>query len=196
MIDYYAVFTRLTSAVTQDINIPEKIEPLKKTFFTSDNICKICLISLFIFAVIIALIASSQLTDKSKTIFSGIIISIGIIISGWTGIKYSEYEDKKQEYSEKHQQFNDRVAEIEETKSQTRLVKKILGNNVNAKEFYLKGQKLFDFCEFYYSQDDTEFCKNNEVNKYTFNKVFSSMYGNDMKDNVKDVDKALNYIKN
>lgn len=196
MTDYYAVFTRLTSAVTQDINIPEKIEPLKKTFFTSDNICKICLISLFIFAVIIALIASSQLTDKSKTIFSGIIISIGIIISGWTGIKYSEYEDKKQEYSEKHQQFNDRVAEIEETKSQTRLVKKILGENVNAKEFYLKGQKLFDFCEFYYSQDDTEFCKNNEVNRYTFNKVFSSMYGNDMKDNVKDVDKALNYIKN
>ena len=196
MIDYYAVFTNLTSAVTQDINIPEKIEPLKETFFTSDNISKICLVSLFIFAVIIALITSSQLTDKSKTSFSGVIISIGIIMFCWTGIKYSEYEDKKQEYSEKRQQFNDRVAEIEETKSQTRLVKKILGENVNAKEFYLKGQKLFDFCEFYYSQDDTEFCKNNEVNKYTFNKVFSSMYGNDMKDNVKDVDKALNYIKN
>ena len=85
---------------------------------------------------------------------------------------------------------------MEETKTQTRLVKKILGDNVNAKDFYLKGQKLFDFCEFYYSQDDTEFCKNNEVNRYTFNKVFSSMYGNDTKDNVKDVDKALNYIKN
>lgn len=196
MTDYYAVFTRLTSAVTQDINIPENIEPLKKTFFTSDNIGKICLVSLFIFAVIIALIASSQLTDKSKTIFSGIIISIVIIIFWQTAIKYSEYENKQQEYSEKRQQFNDRVVEIEETKSQTRLVKKILGENVNAKEFYLKGQKLFDFCEFYYSQDDTEFCKNNEVNKYTFNKVFSSMYGNDMKDNVKDVDKALNYIKN
>lgn len=196
MTDYYAVFTKLTSAVTQDINIPEKIEPLKKTFFTSDNICKICLISLFIFTVIIALIASSQLTDKSKTIFSGIIISIGIIIFGWTGIKYSEYEEKKQEYSEKKQQFNDRIVEIEETKSQTRLVKKILGENVNAKEFYLKGQKLFDFCEFYYSQEDTEFCKNNEVNRYTFNKVFASVYGNDTKDNVKDVDKALDYIKN
>lgn len=142
------------------------------------------------------MIASSQLTNKSKTIFSGIIISIGIIIFGWTGTKYSEYEEKKQEYSEKKQQFNDRVVEIEETKSQTRLVKKILGENVNAKEFYLKGQKLFDFCEFYYSQDDTEFCKNNEVNRYTFNKVFASVYGNDTKDNVKDVDKALDYIKN
>lgn len=196
MTDYYAVFTKLTSAVTQDIHIPEKIEPLKKTFFISDNIGKICLISLFIFAVIIALIASSQLTDKSKTIFSGIIISIGIIMFGWTGIKYSEYEEKQLEYSEKRQQFNDRVAEIEETKSQTRLVKKILGENVNVKEFYLKGQKLFDFCEFYYSQDDTEFCKNNEVNRYTFNKVFSSGYGIDTKDNVKDIDKALEYIKN
>lgn len=196
MTDYYAVFTKLTSAVTQDIHIPEKIEPLKKTFFTSDNICKICLISLFIFAVIIALIASSQLTDKSKTIFSGVIILMGLTIFWWTGIKYSEYQEKKQEYSEKRQEFNDRVVEIEETKSQTRLVKKILGENVNAKEFYLKGQKLFDFCEFYYSQDDTEFCKNNEVNRYTFNKVFSSMYGNDKNDNVKDVDKALDYIKN
>ena len=196
MTDYYAVFTKLTSAVTQDIHIPEKIEPLKKTFFISDNIGKICLISLFMFIVIIGLIMSSQLTDKSKTIFSGIIISIGIIISGWIGIKYSEYEEKQLEYSEKRQQFNDRVAEIEETKSQTRLVKKILGENVNAKEFYLKGQKLFDFCEFYYSQDDTEFCKNNEVNRYTFNKVFSSMYGSDTKDSIKDVDKALNYIKN
>lgn len=196
MTDYYAVFTKLTSAVTHDINIPEKIEPLKKSFFTSDNVCKICLVSLFIFAVIIALIASSQLTDKSKTIFSGTIISIGIIMFGWTGIKYSEYEKKQLEYSEKRQQFNDRVAEIEETKSQTRLVKKILGENVNAKEFYLKGQKLFDFCEFYYSQDDTEFCKNNKVNRYTFNKVFSSVYGNDTKDNVKDIDKALKYIKN
>ena len=67
---------------------------------------------------------------------------------------------------------------------------------MNAKEFYLKGQKLFDFCEFYYSQDDPEFCKNNEVNKYTFNKVFSSIYGSDTKDSIKDVDKALNYIKN
>lgn len=196
MTDYYAVFTKLASAVTQDIHIPEKIEPLKKTFFISDNTGKICLISLFMFIVIIGLIMSSQLTDKSKTIFSGIIISIGIIISGWIGIKYSEYEEKQLEYSEKRQQFNDRVAEIEETKSQTRLVKKILGENVNAKEFYLKGQKLFDFCEFYYSQDDTEFCKNNEVNRYTFNKVFSSMYGSDTKDSIKDVDKALNYIKN
>lgn len=196
MIDYYAVFTKLTSAVTQDINIPEKIEPLKKTFFTSDNICKIWLILLFIFAVIITFIASSQLTDKSKTIFSGIIVSIVIIIFWQTAIKYSEYENKQQEYSEKRQQFNDRVVEIEETKSQTRLVKKVLGDNVNAKDFYLKGQKLFDFCEFYYSQDDTEFCKNNEVNRYTFNKVFDSVYGNDKKDNVKDIDKALDYIKN
>lgn len=196
MTDYYAVFTRLTSAVTQDINIPEKIEPLKKTFFISDNIGKICLISLFMFIVIIGLIMSSQLTDKSKTIFSGIIISIGIIIFCWAGFKFSEYDEKQREYSEKRQQFNDRVAEIEETKSQTRLVKKILGENVNAKEFYVKGQKLFDFCEFYYSQDDTEFCKNNEVNRYTFNKVFSSVYGNDTKDNVKDIDKALEYIKN
>lgn len=32
MTDYYAVFTKLTSAVTQDIHIPEKIEPLKKHF--------------------------------------------------------------------------------------------------------------------------------------------------------------------
>lgn len=196
MIDYYAVFTKLTSAVTQDIHIPEKIEPLKKTFFTSDNISKICLVSLFIFAVIIALIASSRLTDKSKTIFSGIIISIGIIMFGWAGIKYSDYEQKQQEYSEKVKEFNDTFDENEATKSQTRLVKKVLGDNVNAKEFYLKGQKLFDFCEFYYSQDDTEFCKNNEVNRYTFNKVFSSMYGNDTKDNVKDIDKALDYIKN
>lgn len=148
------------------------------------------------FIVIIGLIMSSQLTDKSKTIFSGIIISIGIIIFCWAGFKFSEYDEKQREYSEKRQQFNDRVAEIEETKSQTRLVKKILGENVNAKEFYLKGQKLFDFCEFYYSQDDTEFCKNNEVNKYTFNKVFSSIYGSDTKDSIKDVDKALNYIKN
>lgn len=196
MTDYYAVFTKLTSAVTHDVNIPEKIEPLKKTFFTSDNIGKFWLILLFIFAVTITLIASSQLTDKSKTIFSGIIVSIVIIIFWQTAIKYSEYEDKKQEYSEKRQQFNDRVVEIEETKSQTRLVKKVLGENVNAKEFYLKGQKLFDFCEFYYSQDDTEFCKNNEVNRYTFNKVFDSVYGNDTKDNIKDIDKALEYIKN
>lgn len=85
MIDYYAVFTKLTSAVTQDIHIPEKIEPLKETFFTSDNISKICLISLFIFAVTIALIASSQLTDKSKTIFSGVIILMGLAIFWWTG---------------------------------------------------------------------------------------------------------------
>lgn len=196
MTDYYAVFTRLTSAVTQDINIPEKIEPLKKTFFTSYNIGTICVILLFIFAIVIFLIQLSELTDKSKTIFSGIIISTVIIIFCWTGVKFSEYEEKQREYSEKWQQFNDRVAEIEETKSQTRLVKKILGENVNAKEFYLKGQKLFDFCEFYYSQDDTEFCKNNEVNRYTFNKVFSSVYGNDVKDNVKDIDKALEYIKN
>lgn len=196
MIDYYAVFTKLTSAVTQDIHIPEKIEPLKKTFFTSDNMSKICLVSLFIFGVIITLIVSSQLTDESKTIFLGVVILMGITIFCWTGVKINEYEEKKQEYSEKKEQFNNEVAEIEETKSQTRLVKKILGDNVNAKEFYLKGQKLFDFCEFYYSQDDTEFCKNNEVNRYTFNKVFSFMYGNDTKDNVKDVDKALNYIKN
>lgn len=132
MIDYYAVFTKLTSAVTQDIHIPEKIEPLKKTFFTSDNIGKICLVSLFIFAVIIALIASSQLTDKSKTIFSGIIISIGIIMFGWAGIKYSDYEQKQQEYSEKVKEFNDTFDENEATKSQTRLVKKVLGDNVNA----------------------------------------------------------------
>ena len=196
MIDYYAVFTKLTSAVTQDIHIPEKIEPLKETFFTSDNISKICLISLFIFAVTIALIASSQLTDKSKTIFSGVIILMGLAIFWWTGIKYSEYEEKQREYSEKWEQFKSDFSEMEETKSQTRLVKKVLGENVNAKEFYLKGQKLFDFCEFYYSQDDTEFCKNNEVNRYTFNKVFDSVYGNDKKDNVKDIDKALDYIKN
>ena len=181
MIDYYAVFTKLTSAVTQDIHIPEKIEPLKETFFTSDNISKICLISLFIFAVTIALIASSQLTDKSKTIFSGVIILMGLAIFWWTGIKYSEYEEKQREYSEKWEQFKSDFSEMEETKSQTRLVKKVLGENVNAKEFYLKGQKLFDFCEFYYSQDDTEFCKNNEVNRYTFNKVFDSVYGNDKK---------------
>ena len=115
---------------------------------------------------------------------------------GWAGIKYSDYEQKQQEYSEKVKEFNDTFDENEATKSQTRLVKKVLGDNVNAKEFYLKGQKLFDFCEFYYSQDDTEFCKNNEVNRYTFNKVFSSMYGNDTKDNVKDIDEALDYIKN
>ena len=80
MTDYYAVFTRLTSAVTQDINIPEKIEPLKKTFFTSYNIGTICVILLFIFTIVIFLIQLSELTDKSKTIFSGIIISTVIII--------------------------------------------------------------------------------------------------------------------
>ena len=66
--------------------------------------------------------------------------------------------------------------------------------NKNPKEFLEQGKKLEKFCSFYYSPTDSNFCKDNKINKYTFNLVFSKIYVNN-EDKTVDLEKALKYIK-
>ncbi len=95
-------------------------------------------------------------------------------------------KNKNKEYS-KNIKINNSI------KTQKELFKDLMGNK-DPKEFLEQGKKLEKFCSFYYSPTDSNFCKDNKINRYTFNLVFSKIYGNN-EDKTKDLEKALKYIK-
>lgn len=67
--------------------------------------------------------------------------------------------------------------EKNEIERQRQLFKRVIGNK-DIKDFYRTSEKIENFCKFYYSPQDSNFCRDNKANKYTFNLIFEKKYEN------------------
>ena len=81
--------------------------------------------------------------------------------------------------------------EKNEIERQRQLFKRVIGNK-DVKDFYRTSEKIENFCKFYYSTQDSNFCKDNKANKYTFNLIFQKKYEN--VNDSSDLENALEYI--
>ena len=189
MIDYFKVYQSIDDNILK--NVVEVIKP-------NGNWKLICLILLLVFGIFLIwqnmfflflLLDCDYKFDKED--YKNMLISfILILILGTLCFLLSNFyfseENKKQEYL-KNIKINNSI------KTQKELFKDVMGNE-KPKEFLEQGKKLEKFCSFYYSPTDPNFCKDNKINKYTFNLVFSKIYGN-VENKTPDLEKALKYIK-
>ena len=188
MIDYFKVYQSIDNTILK--NVSEVFKPngnLVLIYYLLFAISLVLFIFIGIFFVLIP--ASPRYFDKSETKeikFYSILVIILLILSLVFNALYSAEENKNKEYS-KNIEINNSI------KNQKELFSNIMGNK-DPKEFLEQGKKLEKFCNFYYSPTDNNFCKDNKINKYTFNLVFSKIYGNN-EDKTTDLEKALKYIK-
>lgn len=193
MIDYYKVYQSIDNTILK--NVVEVIKP-------NGNWKLICLILFFGFyflcsyTFLILLLDFLSINYKcDKNDYKDMLISLILILILGTlcflfNNFYSFEENKKQEYL-KNIKINNSI------KTQKELFSNVMGNK-EPKEFLEQGEKLEKFCSFYYSPTDSNFCKDNKINKYTFNLVFSKIYENNEGNNenkTTDLEKALKYIK-
>ena len=183
MIDYFKVYQSIDDNILK--NVVEVIKP-------NENLSQIYAILFLVFFIITLfsfIICLAFDNYKCYLIFFilGIVSLVLAIVLVFVDCSQIEKERRaSQEYS-KNIEINDSV------KRQKELFKNVMGNK-DPKEFLEQGKKLEKFCSFYYSPTDNNFCKDNKINRYTFNLVFSKIYGNN-EDKTTDLEKALKYIK-
>ena len=192
MIDYYKVYQSIDDNILK--NAIEVIKPneLLIILYSILDFVGACLILLITCRTIIFFIEMiSQKDDKEELFFKILLKNMKhffILLLG-LGLNSSfilVQNNKYKEYS-KNIEINNSI------KTQKELFSNVMGNK-NPKEFLEQGKKLEKFCSFYYSPTDSNFCKDNKINKYTFNLVFSKIYGTN-EDKTIDLEKALKYIK-
>ena len=191
MIDYYKVYQSIDDTILK--NAIEVIKPNELLIFLYSilDFVEVCLIFLIACRIMIFFIEMLKVSDKEELFFKILLKNMKhffILLLG-LGLNYSfilVQNNKYKEYS-KNIEINNSI------KKQKELFNNVMGDK-NPKEFLEQGKKLDKFCSFYYSPTDSNFCKDNKINKYTFNLVFSKIYGNN-EDKTIDLEKALKYIK-
>ena len=192
MIDYFKVYQSIDDSILK--NAIEVIKPneLLIILYSILDLVGVCLIFLITCRTIIFFIEMISPKDDKEELFFKILLKnmkhFFILLLG-LGLNYSfilVQNNKYKEYS-KNIEINNSI------KTQKELFSNVMGNK-NPKEFLEQGKKLEKFCRFYYSPTDSNFCKDNKMNKYTFNLIFSKIYGNN-EDKTVDLEKALKYIK-
>lgn len=189
MIDYYKVYQSIDDTILKNVSevikLNGNLEQIYNLLFVVCGLGGLCFLLILVRFVDFFYDFGSKETLK-KVEFFGILAIILLILSLVFGVLYSTEENKNEKYS-KNIKINNSI------KTQKELFSNVMGNK-NPKEFLEQGKKLEKFCSFYYSPTDNNFCKNNKINKYTFNLVFSKIYGNN-EDKTTDLEKALKYIK-
>ena len=199
MIDYYKLYQSIDDNILKNVVevIVEKPNKLLITLYFILAFVGVCLILLIVYRTIIFYIEMLKVfvqispEDKGKLFFKILLKNMKhffILLLG-LGLIYNFFlvqNNKYKKYS-KNIEINNSI------KTQKELFSNIMGNK-EPKEFLEQGKKLEKFCSFYYSPTDSNFCKDNQINKYTFNLVFSKIYSNN-EDKTKDLEKALKYIK-
>ena len=192
MIDYYKVYQSIDDNILK--NAIEVIKPneLLIILYSILDFVGACLILLITCRTIIFFIEMiSQKDDKEELFFKILLKNMKHFFILFLGLGLNSsfilvQNNKYKEYS-KNIEINNSI------KTQKELFSNVMGNK-NPKEFLEQGKKLEKFCSFYYSPTDSNFCKDNKINKYTFNLVFSKIYGTN-EDKTVDLEKALKYIK-
>jgi hypothetical protein len=192
MIDYYKVYQSIDDNILK--NAIEVIKPneLLIILYSILDFVGACLILLITCRTIIFFIEMiSQKDDKEELFFKILLKNMKHFFILFLGLGLNSsfilvQNNKYKEYS-KNIEINNSI------KTQKELFSNVMGNK-NPKEFLEQGKKLEKFCSFYYSPTDSNFCKDNKINKYTFNLVFSKIYGTN-EDKTIDLEKALKYIK-
>ena len=192
MIDYYKVYQSIDDNILK--NAIEVIKPneLLIILYSILDFVGACLILLITCRTIIFFIEMiSQKDDKEELFFKILLKNMKHFFILFLGLGLNSsfilvQNNKYKEYS-KNIKINNSI------KTQKELFSNVMGNK-NPKEFLEQGKKLEKFCSFYYSPTDSNFCKDNKINKYTFNLVFSKIYGTN-EDKTIDLEKALEYIK-
>ena len=183
MIDYYKVYQSIDDNILK--NDAEVI--------LNKNLVQVNSLFLYVFALLgLVCLLISFLIGKKDLKKTGFFFILGIFFEIFClGLSNSSFlqEKKNEKYSNNIEiiQINDSI------KRQKELFKDAMENK-DPKEFLEQGKKLEKFCSFYYSPTDNNFCKDNKINRYTFNLVFSKIYGNN-EDKTTDLEKALKYIK-
>ena len=186
MIDYYKLYQSIDDTSLK--NVSEVIQPNENLNHVYSNLCLVFFI-ITIFSFIICYLLYDSNSNKCYliclilSIFSLVLFLIFLFL----GSSQKEKEEKDYEIYFENVIINDSI------KNQKELFSNVMGNK-DPKEFLEQGKKLNRFCSFYYSSTDSNFCKDNQVNRYTFNLVFSKIYGNN-EDKTSDLEKALKYIK-
>ena len=185
MIDYYKVYQSIDDNILK--NVVEVIKP-------NENLSQIYsilflvsfIITIFLFIIYLLLDSAS---DKCYLICF-ILIIVSLVLSCVFGsLGFSQGEKDRKDFQDYLENIEINVS----IRRQKELFKDVMGNK-EPKEFLEQGKKLEKFCSFYYSPTDNDFCKDNKINRYTFNLVFSKIYENN-EDKTKDLEKALKYIK-
>ena len=191
MIDYFKVYQSIDDTILK--NAVEVIKPNENLIilYSILDFVGACLILLITCRTIIFFIEMISPKDDKEELFFKILLKnmkhFFILLLG-LGLNSSfilVQNNKYKEYS-KNIEINNSI------KTQKELFSNVMGNK-NPKEFLEQGKKLEKFCSFYYSPTDSNFCKDNKINRYTFNLVFSKIYGNN-EDKTIDLEKALKYI--
>ena len=198
MIDYFKVYQSVDDNILK--NVIEVIKPneLLIILYSILDFVGVCLIFLIICRTIIFFIEMlkvfvqiSPKDDKHELFFKILLKNMKhffILLLG-LGLNYSFFLVQNNKYKE----YSKNIETNNSIKTQKELFKDVMENK-NPKEFLEQGKKLEKFCSFYYSPTDSNFCKDNKINKYTFNLVFSKIYVNN-EDKTVDLEKALKYIK-
>ena len=184
MIDYYKVYQSIDDNILK--NAVEVIKP-------NGNLSQIYsnLFLVFFIIAIFSLIISVSLSDSDEYYLFFLILSIVLFVLtlAFYSLGYSQKEKERKD----SRNYSKNIKINNSIKTQKELFSNVMGNK-DPKEFLEQGKKLEKFCSFYYSPTDNNFCKDNKINRYTFNLVFSKIYGNN-EDKTTDLEKALKYIK-
>ena len=187
MIDYYKLYQTIDDNILKNVN--EVIKPNENLSQIYSTLFLVFFIITFFSFIIYLLLDSASASNKCYLIcFILVIVSLVFSLVFFSLYLLQEEKEKKdfQDYL-KNIELNDSI------KTQKELFSNVMGNK-NPKEFLEEGEKLGKFCSFYYSPTDSNFCKDNQINRYTFNLVFSKIYGNN-ENKTTDLEKALKYIK-
>ena len=188
MIDYYKLYQSIDDSILKNVSevIKTNIYDLlwQQIYELLSLVCGLVGLCFLLF-FLHKWINDNYKENFKKCKFFGIRAIILFVLSCFFYGLYSKEENKTKEYS-KNIEINNSI------KNQKELFKDVMGNK-NPKEFLEQGEQLEKFCSFYYSPTDVNFCKDNKINKYTFNLVFSKIYGNN-EDKTTDLEKALKYI--
>ena len=192
MIDYYKVYQSIDDTILK--SVVEVVKPngnLEQIYLILSCAFAIllffvCIVSLFFIRKYLNIHYKCDKNDyKNILIFVTLILILVTLCFLFDNFRFS-VKSKNQEYL-KNIKINNSI------KTQKELFSNVMGNK-DPKEFLVQGKKLEKFCSFYYSPTDSNFCKDNKINKYTFNLIFSKIYGNN-EDKTVDLEKALKYIK-
>lgn len=200
MIDYFKVYQSIDDNILKNVNklVVEKPNKLLIILYFILAFVGVCLILLIVYRTVIffvemlrVLVQISLKDDKEELFFKFFLKNMKhffILLFG-LGLIYSFFlvQNNKYKKNSKNIEINNSI------KNQKELFSNIMGNK-DPKEFLEQGKKLEKFCRFYYSPKDSNFCKDNKINRYTFNLVFSKIYGTN-EDKTTDLEKAIKYIK-
>lgn len=194
MVDYFAVWQQINEHVLKDPNALKAVFPKEPSYIFSKT--GVFLIALsFSIAFVVDYVENQRISEKREkddsvgiiTLILCLIIAIGCVLVIIDINSSYNYETKLKPV----QQISKEKSEIER---QRQLFKRVIGNK-DIKDFYETSRKIENFCKFYYSPQDSNFCRDNKANKYTFNLIFEKKYENigdsgDLKNAMEYIDKA------